>query len=332
MRAAVIRPDGAEVTDIGAPIVGPDDVLLRPVLSGICGTDLHVAAGDYPLARYPLVPGHEVVGAVIEVGSRVRGVKPGERVAVQPNIPCRTCRPCRRGRHNLCERYDALGITRGGGMAALQVAPGECVYTLPEDLPWEQAVLAEPLSCAVHAFDALPRVAGEHYLIYGAGTMGVLMALLAKRAGAASVSVVDVKDARVQLADKLGIGDAATSADAFGRRDGWDVVVECSGARPAIIDALSRIGLGGTYLQVGVANPDVRVEISPHDVFARELRIAGTMAVHDAFGRAVDLIADGLLESTPMVTHRVPLADYADGLALLRAGEGLKIAVDIGAA
>ncbi|HVU74365.1 MAG TPA: alcohol dehydrogenase catalytic domain-containing protein [Mycobacteriales bacterium] len=329
MKAAVIRPGGTEVTDVGAPIVGPDDVLLRPVLSGICGTDLHVAAGDYPLAEYPLVPGHEVVGVVIEIGARVSDVRPGDHVAVQPNIPCRSCRPCRRGRHNLCERYEALGITRGGGMAALQVAPAECVYPLPEDLPWEQAVLAEPLSCAVHAFDALPRFAGEHYLVYGAGTMGVLMALLAKRAGAGSVSIVEVRENRRQLAEKLGIGAAATSADAFGRRDGWDVVVECSGAAPAIADGLARIGLGGTYLQVGVAGPDVRAEISPHDVFARELRIAGTMAVHDGFGRAVDLIAEGLLDTTPMVTHRLPLADYADGLALLRDGEGLKIAVEI---
>ena len=332
MRAAVLRTGGAEVTDVSAPMVGPDDVLLRPVLSGICGTDLHLAKGDYPRAQYPLVPGHEVVGVVIEVGGRVTEVRPGDHVAVQPNVPCRGCRPCRRGRHNLCERYDALGITRAGGTAALQVAPGECVFVLPEDLPWEQAVLAEPLSCAVHAFDALPRLAGEHYLIYGAGTMGVLMGTLARRSGAASVSVVDVRESRLRLAERLGVGEVATTADAFGRRDGWDVVVECSGAAPAITDAFTRLGVGATYLQVGVASPDVRTELSPYDVFARELRIVGTMAVHDGFGRAVDLIAGGLLESTPVVTHRIPLADYADGLALLRDGEGLKIAVEVSAA
>src|SRR5262249_19381694 len=150
---------------------------------------------------------------------------------------------------NLCERWGAIGDTVDGAMAEYVAVPAANCYRLPDRLTAAAGTLVEPLSCAVHAYDVLPRTLGSHYLLYGAGTMGLLMLQLAVTAGAASVSVVDVNAARLEVARALGADATATAADDFDRPQGWEVVIDCTGAAAAIEDGLTRVRRGGIYQQ-----------------------------------------------------------------------------------
>ncbi|HLU33707.1 MAG TPA: zinc-dependent alcohol dehydrogenase family protein [Natronosporangium sp.] len=327
MRAAVITTPGTvEIQTVPDPTPGPREVVVRVVSCGICGTDLHIMDGEVAPA-YPIVPGHEIAGEVVAVGSSVTEVRPGDRVAVDPSLDCGECHYCRRARGNLCENWAAIGVTTAGGAAEYVVAPAKNCFVLPDGVDTAEAALIEPLACAVRGFDVLPRRLADHYLVYGAGTMGLIMAELAKRCGAASVSVVDLNPARLETAGQLGGVATATSAEELTRPRGWDVVIDCTGAEAAIQDGLRRVGKGGTFLQFGVASYDTRATIEPFRIYHEEIMITGSMAVRHSFERAGELFAAGVLRPELFITHRFPLARYAEALAQFRSGVGRKVLI-----
>ncbi|MCA2214416.1 zinc-dependent alcohol dehydrogenase family protein [Jidongwangia harbinensis] len=325
--AVVVTPGTIEIQNVPDPTPGPTDVVVRPAAVGICGTDLHIMEGEFAPA-FPIVPGHELAGEIVAVGAAVTGYAVGDRVAVDPSLYCGYCYYCKRARGNQCENWGAIGVTVGGGAAEYVAAPMANLYRLPEHLPAGDAALIEPLSCAVRGFDVLPRGMAETYLIYGSGTMGLMMLELAKRAGAATVSMVDLNPERLATAKQLGCTAAVTSADELDAPRGWDVVIDCTGVEAAIRDGLGRVGRGGTFLQFGVANYDARVAIEPYEIYRREITITGSMAVLHSFDRAGDLMAAGVLAPDVFVSHRFPLASYAEALEQFRAGVGRKILIE----
>ncbi len=187
--------------------------------------------------------------------------------------------------------------------------------------------MIEPLSCAVRGFDVLPRRLGDHYLIYGAGTMGLLMLQLAKTAGAASLSVVDINDDRLKIAERLGADAVATHADGLDRPQGWETVIDCTGVIPVIEDGLTRVRRGGVFLQFGVAPSEAKASFSPFRVYNDEITILGSMAVLHSFGRAVDLMAKGVIDAETMITHSFGLDEFTQALQAFRDGSGRKIQV-----
>jgi 2-desacetyl-2-hydroxyethyl bacteriochlorophyllide A dehydrogenase len=328
MRAAVIEEPGrVAVTTVADPAPGPREVVLAVAAVGICGTDIHILDGEFAPTPYPIVPGHEFAGTVVAVGSAVSELAEGDRVAVDPSLFCGECHYCLIGRGNLCERWNAIGVTRPGACAEYAVAPAANCFRLPDALPLEHAALIEPLSCAVHGFDLLPSRLGEHYLIYGAGTMGLLMTQLAHRAGAASVSVVDLNEARLAVAAKLGADAVARSADDLDRPQGWEVVVDCSGAVPAIEDGLTRVRRGGTFQVFGVAAAEATARFSPFRIYNDEITVVGSMAVLHSFGRAVDLMARGLVDAATVISHSFALEQYTEALSAFREGTGRKLQI-----
>ncbi len=327
MRAAVIvEPGRIEIRSVPDPVPGPRDVVVRVAGCGICGTDLHIMDGEFAPA-YPIVPGHEFAGEVVAAGTDVTLVRVGDRVAVDPSLYCGGCYQCRRGRGNLCENWAAIGVTAPGGAAEYAVAPQQNCFPLPAGTDPADAALIEPLSCAVRGFDVLPRHLADHYLIYGSGTMGLMMMELAKRAGAASVSMVDLNPQRLETARLLGCSAAVTGADELDAPRGWDVVIDCTGVEAAITDGLRRVGRGGTFLQFGVASYDARISIEPYRIYNREITITGSMAVLRSFERAGELFAAGILRPDVFISHRFPLDRYAEAIARFRAGVGRKIQV-----
>lgn len=328
MRAAVVeQPGKLGVQQVDDPAPGPREVLVQVDACGICGTDIHILDGESPLARYPLVPGHEFSGEVVAVGSQVEHLRVADLVAVDPNLPCGECRFCQAGRENLCQRYQAIGVTRAGACAELVAVPAANAVVLPADLPRAWGSLVEPLSCAVHGFDRLQARLADHFLIYGAGTMGLLMAQLARRAGAASVDVVDVKETRLPVAERLGADRTATSADRLDRPQGWEVVIDATGVVSAIEDGLGRVARGGTVLVFGVAPAEATARFSPFRVYNEEITILGSMAVLHSFERARDLLVDGAIDAEAMLTHRLTLDGFEEAIAAFRSGVGLKIQV-----
>jgi 2-desacetyl-2-hydroxyethyl bacteriochlorophyllide A dehydrogenase len=212
-----------------------------------------------------------------------------------------------------------------GGAAEFALAPVANCVVLPDNIRVEDAALVEPLSCAVRGYDVLTSQLGSHVLIYGSGTMGLMMLELAKRCGAASVDVVDVNPSRLETAITLGCSRAATSADELEQPRGWELVVDATGVAAAIQDGLTRVGPGGTFLQFGVTAVATRVELDPYRIYNKEITITGSMAVLHSFERAAELFATGLLDPEIFISHRLPLADYADALALFQRGVGRKI-------
>jgi 2-desacetyl-2-hydroxyethyl bacteriochlorophyllide A dehydrogenase len=327
VKAAVISSPGVVgVETVDDPAPGPSDVVVRVAACGLCGTDLHILQGEFA-PTLPIVPGHEFAGEIVAAGSAVRGLAAGDRVAVDPSLYCHECHYCRIGRSNLCERWAAIGVTVPGGAAEYAVAPAANCVRLPDHVRTEDAALIEPLSCAVRGYDILRSTLAAHVLIYGSGTMGLMMLELAKRTGAATVDVVDLNEDRLATARTLGVSAAATGADAIERPRGWDVVIDATGNAQAIQDGLGRVGKGGTFLQFGVADYAARATIDPYRIYNQEITITGSMAVLHSYERAAELFAGGVLDPEVFISDRLPLVDYAEALRRFRAGLGRKIQV-----
>jgi 2-desacetyl-2-hydroxyethyl bacteriochlorophyllide A dehydrogenase len=327
VKAAVISSPGVVgIETVDDPAPGPSEVVVQVAACGLCGTDLHILQGEFA-PTLPIVPGHEFAGEIVAVGSAVRGLVTGDRVAVDPSLYCHECHYCRIGRSNLCERWAAIGVTVPGGAAEYAAAPAANCVKLPEHISARDAALIEPLSCAVRGYDILRSQLATHVLIYGSGTMGLMMLELAKRTGAATVDVVDINEERLTTARALGCSATATTADAIERPRGWDVVIDATGNAQAIQDALGRVGKGGTYLQFGVADYAARAIIEPYKIYNQEITITGSMAVLHSYERAAELFAGGVLDPEVFISDRLPLVDYAAALQRFRAGQGRKIQV-----
>ncbi len=327
MKAAlIVEPGRITVEQVPDPTPGPRDVVVQVAGCGICGTDLYILEGEFA-PRLPIVPGHEFAGTVVEIGAQVSELAVGDLVAVDPSLYCGECHYCRRGRGNLCERWNAIGVTVPGGAAEYALAPVKNCYRLPDGVNPADAALIEPLSCAVRGFDVLPRTLADHYLIYGAGTMGLMMMELAKRAGAASVAMVDLNPDRLATASRLGCTRSAATALEVERPRGYDVVIDCTGVAAAIQDGLAQVGRGGTFLQFGVSNEKATATIEPYKIYNQEITITGSMAVLHSFERAGDLFCDGLLDPDIMISHRYPLDAYEEAITQFRDGVGRKIQI-----
>jgi 2-desacetyl-2-hydroxyethyl bacteriochlorophyllide A dehydrogenase len=327
MRAAVVKSIG-EITieTVDDPTPGVGEVVVEVAACGLCGTDLHILQGEFA-PSLPLIPGHEFAGVVVACGPGVLGVQEGDRVAVDPSLYCNECHYCRRGRNNLCLRWGAIGVTVAGGAAEYVAVPAANCVRLPEHIATADATLIEPLSCAVRGYDVLSSQLGAHVLIYGAGTMGLMMLRLAGRVGATSVDMVDINPDRLAVARSMGPSHTATSADDMEPAYGWDLVIDATGNLAAIQDGLGRVGAGGTFLQFGVSDGDARATIEPYRIYNKEITITGSMAVLHSFERAAELFATGVLDPRVFITDRLPLDRYADAIAAFASGTGLKTQV-----
>jgi 2-desacetyl-2-hydroxyethyl bacteriochlorophyllide A dehydrogenase len=329
MKAVVIEePNEVSVKQVDDPTPAPDQALIKVEACGICGTDIHVIRGEFAPTRYPIIPGHEFCGEVVAIGGEVRNLRVGDFVAVDPSLFDGSCRQCRMGRFNLCENWNAIGVgSVNGACAELVAVPAVNAFRLPADMPRNWGALVEPLSCAVHGLDQIGIRAADDYLIYGAGTMGLLLGQLVKDSGAERLDIVDTNPKRHALAKRLAADRVGVSAAELEKPEGWDVVIDATGAVPAIEDGIRRVARGGTFLMFGVANADAKATISPFRVYNDEIRIIGSMAVLHSFERALALLAKGVIDSAAMITDRFTLDDYSKAIDAFLSGSGLKIQV-----
>jgi 2-desacetyl-2-hydroxyethyl bacteriochlorophyllide A dehydrogenase len=327
MRAAQIeKPGSIVVGEAPDPRPGAGQVLVRVEACGVCGTDLHIADGEFAPTPYPIIPGHEFAGTVVEIGPEVTtGIEIGARVAVDPSLFCGYCAACRSGRGNLCANWGATGDTVDGAFAELVAVPAANAYRLPEHMTFEQGALVEPLSCAVHGMRRLGVEVGESVLVVGAGTMGLLLIQLLDRAGA-EVVAVDRLESKLALAESMGARRSATSVGALGG-ELFDAVVDVTGVPAAIEDGFEAVRRGGRFLVFGVAPSDARVALSPFRIYNDEITVVGSMAVLHSFGAALDLISDGIVRTDALVSHRLPLERFEEALHVVRSGGGVKVQV-----
>lgn len=320
------KPGSVLVGELPAPRPRASEVLVGVEACGVCGTDLHIADGEFAPTPYPIVPGHEFAGTVLEVGPDVStGITVGARVAVDPSLFCGHCPACRSGRGNLCANWGATGDTVDGAFAEQVAVPATNAYLLPDSVSFEQGALVEPLSCAVHGIRRLGVEVGESVLVVGAGTMGLLLIQLLERAGA-QVVAVDRVEAKTALAESMGARRTATSIDALDGEQ-FDAVVDVTGVPAVIEQGLDAVRRGGRFLVFGVAPAEGRVALSPFRVYNDEITVIGSMAVLHSFGAALDLIAGGTVRTDRLVSHRLPLHEYEYALEIVRGGAGVKVQV-----
>lgn len=321
------KPGDLQIAEVPDPHPGRGQLVVKVSVCGLCGTDVHIADGEFPPTPYPIVPGHEFAGTVVAVGQDALGDwHEGERVAVDPSLFCGYCPACRAGRGNLCANWNAIGDTVDGAFAQYVTVPAANAYRVPESVTDQQAALVEPLSCAVHGLRRVGDVVGEDVLIMGAGTMGLLLGQLVIAAGARSLTVIDHKQSRLETATAVGATAVATDLAMFGASR-FGVVIDATGAPSAIEAAFTAVGRGGRLLLFGVANGGDTVRLSPFRVYNEEITVLGSMAVLDSFGVAAQLIADGKIQTAPLLGDPFPLVDFDKALAMVRRGEGVKVQV-----
>jgi len=333
MRAVIIDAPGIiRVDNVPDPTPRPDEVLVRVGACGICGTDLHIIDGDSPLARYPIIPGHEFAGEVVALGSDVaqrygkENITVGSRIAVEPNLYCGYCDSCRTGHENLCLNYAALGVTTNGAVAQYVTVPVAKAYALPDNISFREGALIEPVSCAVHGMHILNPRSGDTFLIVGAGTMGVLLLQLAVRGGASRVAMVDVNAQRLALAEQLGPTRTYSDIKQALKDEplGFNCVIDATGVAPVIENAFMAVKRGGKLLIFGVASNEARISLSPFRIYNDEITIIGSMAVLFSFQAALDLISSGVINTEAMLTKALPLQDFLEALDMVRYGKGVK--------
>ncbi len=322
------------------PTPGPRDVLIRVIKAGICGTDRHIWEWDQWAAnRIPvgIVTGHEFVGVIEKVGSAVTRFAPGARVSAEGHITAGLDYNSRTGNAHIAQDTKILGIDRDGCFAEYVVVPEENVWPVHQSIPDHVAAVLDPLGNAVHTVMAAG-VSAKTVLITGVGIIGLMAVTVAKAAGASRIFVTDVDQRRLALAKKLGAVEAYRATDpnwiadvrSQCRGDGPDVLLEMSGHSGAIDDGFKALRAGGVAALLGIPSRPISFDLSNHVIFkgATVLGINGRR-MFETWYQMEALLLSGRLQLEDIITHQIPLEDYARGFALMQSGEGIKVVMDV---
>lgn len=331
MKAAVIKQPGKiEIEQVPVPRAAAGEVLLKIEACALCGTDQRVLSGEKHVDVK--IVGHEIIGTAVETGAGVKGVKAGDRFAVQTVIGCGQCPMCKIHRENLCEKgFIAMGYQFNGGFAEYMVMPKiavdqGCLIPVPKDIPADAGTLIEPLSCCVNGMKYIPMETIEHALIFGGGIIGVMNGLVAKARGARRVTIMDVSNERLGLLRRLGlpfddlVNSATTDPAAWVRENtsgrGVDAVVVAASVKALVVKGMSLLRRAG-HLSIfaGMPKSAPAEMIDLNLIHYLELNLHGAnSSSHAEYLAARDLILSGKLNARPLVTHRFTLDRFHDAV------------------
>jgi threonine 3-dehydrogenase len=328
---------GLWLENVPEPQPGINDVKVRVLMTGICGTDLHIYDWD-EWARstipVPLVIGHEFVGEIVEVGSNVNDFHPGELVSGEGHVVCGRCRNCLAGRRHLCAHSQGVGVNRAGAFAEYIVLPMSNIWKHNPKVPLEIAAIFDPFGNAVHTALSFP-VLGEDVLVTGAGPIGIMAAAVVRHAGARFVVITDVNPYRLALAEKLGVNLAVDPSKKplsqvqkeLGMHEGFDVGLEMSGNSSAFRDMLANMSHGGKIAMLGI--PSSEIPIDWHHVIFNMLTIKGIYGreMYETWYKMTVMLESGL-DISPVITHRFSYADFQQGFDAMHSGRAGKVLLD----
>jgi len=331
------KEPGLVVEDVPTPAIGRDDVLIRILRTGVCGTDLHIYDWDgWAQANItpPLIIGHEFVGEIVSLGSDVQDLDEGDLVSGEGHLVCGRCRNCMAGRRVQCARTKGVGVNHPGAFAEYIALPATNVWRHPADIDLDVAAIFDPFGNAVHTALTFP-ILGEDVLITGAGPIGLMAAIVARHAGARHVVVTDISQYRLDLARRIGVtlaADVATTsvADAMtklGMREGFDVGLEMSGKPAALREMLASMTHGGKVALLGL----------PVDEFGIDWAhlVTNMITIKGIYGRQMfetwyemSVLIQAGVDISPVITHRFPAIDYVAAFDTMRSGECGKIVLN----
>jgi threonine 3-dehydrogenase len=322
------------------PAFGPNDVLIKVRKAAICGTDLHIYNWDKWAARtipVPMVVGHEYLGVIEAVGRDVTALKVGQRVSGEGHIVCGFCRNCRAGRAHLCRNTLGVGVNRPGAFADYIAIPASNAYLIPDSVPDEIAAILDPLGNAVHTALSFDLV-GEDVLITGAGPIGLMAIAICRHVGARNIVVTDVNDYRLALAKTMGAtravrADRQTLKEVMSEIDmheGFDVGLEMSGNPKALRDMIGAMNNGGKVALLGILADEAAIDWN--EVIFKGLTLKGIYGreMYETWYKMLAMLQSGL-DVSPVITHRLPMAEFETGFAALNAGQACKVVLDFNA-
>ena len=338
-RAVLVAPRKFKMEEVEKPIPKGDQVLIQVKCCGICGSDIHSYEGKHPFVKPPIVLGHEFAGVIADIGNEVEGFEIGDKVTVEPNLPCGNCYNCRHGKPNICNKLKVIGnIGYNGAFAEYISVPAEKVIKLPEGLSFEQGAFVEPTAVGVHAIRKAGQRVGDKILILGAGPIGLLLLQAAKCAGAARVVITDLFERKLEIARKLGAdlifspnrGDLAEFIKTWIEEEAIDLIYDCVANERTLNQAIKVARRGTKIIIVGVPTEKICVDLSL--VQDGEISLEGSlMYTHDDFLTALELIREGKIEISPLITHRFRFEEIEDAFNLAvaseNAGKRLKIMI-----
>ncbi|MDD5863384.1 MAG: alcohol dehydrogenase catalytic domain-containing protein [Firmicutes bacterium] len=323
---------------IPVPVPAPGQVLVRIRMIGICGSDIHVYHGKHPFTSYPVTQGHEVSGEIAALGEGVTGLTVGQKVTIEPQVVCGHCYPCTHGKYNLCEELKVMGFQTTGTASTYFAVDAAKITPLPQDMPFEEGAMIEPLSVAVHAVRRAGDVTGKKIVVIGAGPIGNLVSQVAKGMGAAQVMVTDVSDYRLELAKKCGADFAVNTRDhEFGAAmvehfgpDKADIIYDCAGNDVTMNQAIRCARKGSTIILVavfaGMASVDLAV-LNDH-----ELDLNTTMMYrHEDYVKAIEMVEAGKIHLRPLMSKTFPFSQYKQAYEYIDENRetSMKILIDV---
>jgi threonine 3-dehydrogenase len=332
------RPErGLWLEEVPAPEHGINDVLIRVLMTGICGTDLHIYEWD-EWARttipVPLVIGHEFVGEIVDVGANVSDFRPGELVSGEGHVVCGRCRNCLAGRRHLCAHTMSVGVNRAGAFAEYIVLPMSNLWRHSGNLDLEIGAIFDPFGNAVHTALSFP-VLGEDVLITGAGPIGIMAAAVVRKAGARYTVITDVNPGRLKLAEKIGVTLAVNPGEVslaevqnkLGMSEGFDVGLEMSDNVNAFREMLANMSRGAKIAMLGIPSSDMAIDWKK--VIFNMLTIKGIYGreMYETWYKMTVMLDSGL-DIKPVITHRFAWHEYEKGFAVMNSGDSGKVILD----
>jgi threonine 3-dehydrogenase len=331
------REPGISMQEVPVPQPGPTDVLIRVEKTAICGTDVHIYNWDEWAAKtipVPMVTGHEFMGTIEATGAAATRYRPGMRVSGEGHIVCGTCRNCRAGAGQLCRNTVGVGVNRQGAFAEYLCIPESNVVPIPDDVPDEIAAIFDPFGNAVHTALSFDLV-GEDVLVTGAGPIGIMGALVARRSGARKVVITDINPLRLDLARKAGVEHTVNAREEslahvmarIGMKEGFDVGLEMSGSAAAFRDMIGAMNHGGRVAILGIPPSDFSIDWN--QVIFKMLTLKGIYGrqMYDTWYKMIAFVQGGL-DLAPIITHRLPAERYLEGFKAMASGNSGKVVLD----
>jgi D-arabinitol dehydrogenase (NADP+) len=331
------KPEDWSIVEVPLPTLRAGDVLIKVKSCGVCGTDLHIHEGEF-IAKFPLIPGHETTGVVVDMAPDVKGFEIGDRVCADNSELCGHCFYCRRGDELYCEDFSAHGVLNlDGGFAEYCSFTQGRLFKI-KNISDIDAALIEPASCAMHGLEKIAPKAGSHALLIGAGPTGLMMAQLLKHSGVSQLTLAAPEGAKMDLAKSLDAADhyiplsRSNSAPQWEqiKKDnpyGFDIVIEASGSSKVLEDAINYVRRGGKLVCYGVYPSSARVSWPPAKIFGDEITIIGSFSETYMFPATVDYLDSGKVKTKGIVNKTFKLEQWGEALESIRNKSAIKAAI-----
>ncbi len=338
IQQVMVAPGVIEFRDVAIPEISENQVLVKMMRLGICGSDIHVYHGKHPYTKYPVTQGHEVSGMIAKVGTAVKGLSVGQKVVIEPQVFCGKCYPCTHGKYNLCEELKVMGFQTTGAASEYFAVDASKVDVIPDNMSFDEGALIEPLAVTVHAAKRYENLAGANVCILGCGPIGILLAQTCKALGAAKVMITDVSDYRLSLAKKLGadytfntknISFEQAMLDTFGP-DKADVIYDCAGNDITMDQAIQNCRKGGCIVLVAVFAARANVDLAKLN--DSEITLDTSMMYrHEDYVDALRIVSEGKVQLEPLMSKHFPFKDFMAAYEYIDANREstMKVIVDI---